>query len=61
MGGSDWWFGWGGLAEQASWREGGGELPGRRGSFRARADEKAAAAECFDSGQRSAPLAAPGK
>lgn len=49
-------------AERASWlEEGGGELPGRRGSFCARAGERAAAAVCFDSRQLLAPLAALGK
>lgn len=40
---------------------GGGELPGRRGSFCARAGGRAAAAVCFDSRQLLAPLAALGK
>lgn len=40
---------------------GGGELPARRGSFCARAGERAAAAVCFDSRQLLAPLLVLGK
>lgn len=55
------WVGRAGGWEIELARGGGGELPGRRGSFRARAGERADAAVCFDSGQRPSPLAALGK
>lgn len=59
MGGGDWWPGWGGLAaEPASWREEGvANFPGE-GALRARAGERAAAAESCDS--RPAPRSALG-
>lgn len=61
MGGSDWWFGWGGLAaEPASWREEGvANFPGE-GALSAPGLARAAA-ESFDSRQRPGPLSALGK